>query len=212
MIYLYYSKFTSRLKPETFSFLLQQLPEVLQKKIMRYRKWEDAHRSLLGKALLLYGLKKLQLSDYSLHDLKYTEYDRPYFNDDVDFNISHAGEYIICVLSKTNKVGVDIEHVTNIPVEDFESNFTDDEWEKIFSADNMLYSFFDHWTKKEAFLKGIGMGLNTPLHEIETKTGSIHWGEKDWFLHKVNIEDGYISYLSCDMPKPFLATEQVNFN
>ncbi|HVG13621.1 MAG TPA: 4'-phosphopantetheinyl transferase superfamily protein [Chitinophagaceae bacterium] len=191
---------------------MQQLPGVLQEKIMRYRKWEDAHRSLLGKALLLYGLKQLQLSDYSLDNLKYTEYDRPYFNDDLDFNISHAGEYIICALSKTNKVGVDIEHVIKVPVEDYESNFTDDEWEIIFSADDMLYSFFEHWTKKEAFLKAIGMGLNTPLHEIETKTGKIHWEEKDWFLHKVNIEDGYISYLSCDVPKPFLATEQVNFN
>ncbi len=87
MIYIYYTRFSIKLKPETFNFLLKQLPRYLQTKIMKYRKWEDAHRSLLGKALLIYGLDYIGHDSYSLNDLKFTQFERPYFDNSIDFVI-----------------------------------------------------------------------------------------------------------------------------
>ncbi|MGI8582952.1 MAG: 4'-phosphopantetheinyl transferase family protein [Chitinophagaceae bacterium] len=211
-IYIYYTRFSIKLKPETFNFLLKQLPRYLQTKIMRYRKWEDAHRSLLGKALLIYGLDYIGHDSYSLNDLKFTQFERPYFDNSIDFNISHAGEYIICAISTTNKIGIDVEQVQNISLNDFKENFSQKEWKNILKADNIIQSFFIYWTRKEAFLKAIGMGLNVPLKNVDTTDNEITWDNKKWFLHEIKLDNDYVSYISCDAVLPEMVIKEINFN
>src|SRR5687768_7585027 len=111
MVYIFYTRLTGKLDRHTFNYYLNQLPAAMQQKILRYRHWQDAHRSLLGKALLLTGLKELGLTGYSMPGLKFTAYDRPYFDDRVDFNIAHSGQFVICALSLTHKIGVDVEEI-----------------------------------------------------------------------------------------------------
>ena len=128
MIYIFYTRFNSRLNTESFNLYFKQLPADIQNKILRFRKWQDAHRCLLGKALLINGLAFLGMTDYSLSDLKYTKLDKPFFDDSIDFNISHSGEFIICGISLTNKIGVDVEEIKSISLDDFTDNFSGKEW------------------------------------------------------------------------------------
>ena len=51
--------------------------------------WEDRHASLYGKLLLKKGLQDLG-QDSSLTNLKFTEYNRPYLEGKLDFNISSS--------------------------------------------------------------------------------------------------------------------------
>ncbi len=212
MIYVFYTRFESRLKTEFLNLILQQLPSHLQSKVLRYRKWQDAQRSLLGKALLIKGLDYLGLSQYSLYNLKFTELERPYFDNYIDFNISHSGEYVICVISLTNKIGVDVEEIQDISIEDFENNFSSKEWEDIMNANNKLYSFYTYWTKKEAFLKAIGMGLNIPLNKTEILNNKIIWNNTEWFLNEIKIDERYISYSSTQIAAPEVIIQKIDFD
>lgn len=207
MIYIFYTRFLNKLKPDLFNFFLKQLPAQNQNKILRFRKWEDAQRSLLGKALLINGLQSLGLHQYSLSDLKYTKLDKPYFNDSIDFNISHSGEYVICAISLTNKIGIDVEEIKNIPYDDFTNNFSVKEWEEILKRDD-FQGFYKYWTQKEAFLKAIGMGLNVPLKDAEIIDNKITWENKVWFLHEIKLDNQYISHVSADIYSPKIVIEK----
>jgi 4'-phosphopantetheinyl transferase len=210
MVYVFYTRLVQPLPKETFHTLLQQLPAGIQSKIVRYRKWQDAHRSLLGKILLKNGLEKLDLKHYSLTGFKFTSFDRPFFDDLVDFNIAHSGEYILCAISLTNKIGVDVEEITNIPLADFEANFTAAEWETIIQAIDYI-PFFTFWTRKEAFLKAIGMGLNVPLNEISVLNNKVIWNRKEWFLHEIKLDKNHIAHLATDIASPIIILQKLSY-
>ena len=210
MIYVFYTRLVQPLPTDIFHSLLQQLPVSIQTKIAKYRKWQDAHRGLLGKILLLSGLESLGLKHYSLTNLKYTQYDRPFFDDLLDFNIAHSGAYILCAISITNKVGIDVEEIQPIPFSDFESNFTATEWETIIQAENYT-PFFTFWTRKEAFLKAIGKGLNVPLKEISVLNDKVKWKGKDWFLHELKLDKNHIAHLSTDTASPIIILQGMSY-
>jgi 4'-phosphopantetheinyl transferase len=166
----------------------------------------------LGKALLAKGLDYIGLSDHSLANLVCTGLDRPYFiNSELDFNISHSGEYIVCGISSTGKIGVDIEEIKEVPFEDFTDNFTQSEWRNIENGKTKIAGFYDYWTKKEAFLKAIGMGLNVPLNQIEILDNKILWENKEWFLHEVAIDGRYVSHYSTLEAVPKFQLHQLFF-
>jgi 4'-phosphopantetheinyl transferase len=210
MVYVFYTRLVQPLPKDTFRSLLQLLPSGIQTKIAKYRKWQDAHRSLLGKVLLINGLEHLALTHYSLGNLKFTQFDKPFFDDVVDFNIAHSGEYILCAISLTNKVGIDVEEIQNIPLYDFERNFTATEWETITQAADYI-PFFTFWTKKEAFLKAIGMGLNVPLNAISVFNNKVMWNGKEWFLHEIKLDKNHIAHLAMDNALPLIMLQKISY-
>ena len=210
MIYIFYTQFDKKLSNAAFSYYLKKLSPVFQIKIMKYRQWQDAQRSLLGKALLINGLDILGLSQYSLTNIKYSTFDRPYFDDSIDFNISHSGRYVICAISLTNKIGVDIEEVKPIPMDDFTDYFSENEWQEI-KRDNHYYGFYKYWTRKESFLKAIGMGLNITLKEAEVINSKIIWENKEWFLQEIKLDEGYVSYVSSNTFLPKLQIKKLSY-
>ena len=85
---------------------------------LRYRRWQDKQAYLLGKLLLA---KHLANSGYDLKLLKdvcYTKFNRPYLKiNQVDFNISHSGDFVICAFSIDQMVGIDIEKFQSIDLD-----------------------------------------------------------------------------------------------
>nr|WP_211217462.1 4'-phosphopantetheinyl transferase superfamily protein [Segetibacter koreensis] len=169
-------------------------------------------RSLIAKILLIKGLKQMGLTSYLLSDLKLTEFKRPYFDSLIDFNISHSADYIICAITKTGKIGVDIEAIQNIPILSFEDQFSSKEWDSILQGENVLQSFYILWTQKEAFLKAIGTGLYLPLDKITISDNKIDWNNEEWFLHQIKIDDRYVSHLSTNILSPTIVVEKMNLN
>lgn len=92
---------------------------------------------------------------------------------DMDFNISHSSN-MFCFVFTTNekiKVGIDIELVKPVPdINSFvEMHFSHLEQDLIFRYDDkklQLEKFYEIWTRKEAFLKMLGVGLNAELEKI----------------------------------------------
>src|SRR4030095_15325835 len=162
MIKLLFSKYRNKLNEVDFFKYLNLFPVEIKNKILRFKRWEDRHASLYGKLLLKKGLEELAL-DAGLFDLKYTQYGRPYIEHGADFNISHSTSYVVCALSTDGKIGIDIEEIKAIPINDFKEEFSKEEWRMITASDDKYFWFYYYWTAKEAVIKAEGKGLNFPL-------------------------------------------------
>jgi 4'-phosphopantetheinyl transferase len=85
----------------------------------------------------------------------------------VHFNLSHSGDVALMAVSRSAQVGVDIEVLREIP--DFlaiaRNHFANTEVEHLLRLppELRLAGFYVTWTRKEAFVKALGLGLSYPL-------------------------------------------------
>jgi 4'-phosphopantetheinyl transferase len=195
MLKLYYSNCAVRLTSQLFNSYLQLVPLAIQQRILKFRRWQDAQACLYGKLLLKKGLKEFGLNE-DLNALIYNEYGRPYLSGSLDFNISHSGDFVVCVFNPNGKIGVDVEEIKPIAVDDFEPHFDTDEWRDINNSTNIISAFYYYWTAKEAVAKAIGKGLSIPLNRIVIKDGCSKIAQSNWHLKPVNIGAGHIMQIA----------------
>lgn len=214
MVLILHTRIERQLETARYEAFLKPLPAVIQQKIRRYRRWQDAHACLFGKLLLIEGLHRLGLDGANLiHQLQYTFYERPYLPGPVDFNISHSGEYVVCALCKNCCVGIDIEKVKPINLPDFRGQMTDEEWAGVNNATDSLRAFYHYWTKKEAAIKAHGHGLSLPLKEVAIGDGKVIMEGKAWPLYEIGLADEYMCHLVTDEPveEANIQVEKVSF-
>ncbi len=198
MIHVFYCTSAERLDDGLYNYFLNKIPVIFQNEVSRFRNWEDRQHRVLGKLLLVKGLGNLGLHSYSLDQLNFTNLKRPYFDETIDFNISHSGKYVICAISTSAKIGIDVEEIKDIPLTDFTNQFSADEMKNIVNAENTLRSFYGLWTKKEAFLKAIGTGLYVPLNKVQVTNNKITWEKNDWFLTELKLNKDYCAHVCAD--------------
>ncbi len=211
MIYIFYCTSRDQLDVESFDSFLKHLPKKAQFQILKFKKWDDRQRSLFSKLLLINGLNIMGHNTYSIDQLKYTWYKRPYFDNNIDFNISHSSEYIICGISFNHQIGIDIEEVKEIPIGDFENEFSLKEMEAILNSEKSLHSFYTLWTQKESFLKAIGTGLHVSLNKIGINNEKIKWNNKNWYLSELKLDSKYVCHLCVDFFHPDINIQKINF-
>ncbi|WP_103071066.1 4'-phosphopantetheinyl transferase family protein [Aquimarina sediminis] len=168
-----------------------------QRKILKYRRWQDMQLSLLGRFLLKKGIEE-RGEEFCENSIKYTQYNKPYFDEQqVRFNISHSGDIVICALTDTNDVGIDIEKQHDIRIEDFKSQMTIGEWKRITSSRDIRTSFFEYWTQKEAVIKAHGMGLSIPLKSFEIINSYTRVNNDSFFLKEIKLDNEYKCHIAC---------------
>lgn len=91
---------------------------------------------------------------------------------ELQFNLSHSGEFALLAVAREREVGVDVEEIREI--EDAamiaERYFSPGESKKlctVLGSTQRATAFFNCWTRKEAFIKAIGEGLSHPLDTFE---------------------------------------------
>lgn len=194
--------FYSYIVKENHDKLVKEIVPLLsidfQNKILGYRRWQDAQLSLLGRVILSQGLKKMN-KNISINDLRYTTYNKPYFeNDIIKFNISHSGNIVVCAISDTFDIGIDLEIINNtVKIEDYKSQMTVAEWRQVTVADDKYESFFDYWTQKEAVMKAHGNGHSIPIKSFEIIDYHTEINKENFFLEEIKLDDNYICYLAC---------------
>jgi len=86
----------------------------------------------------------------------------------VEFNLAHSGGDAVIALAGDAAIGVDIELLR--PIDDVESLarlvFSDVERRELELAADPVSAFLNGWTRKEAYVKALGLGLTAPLTEI----------------------------------------------
>lgn len=195
------SIFYSRLSEANHTLLLQtRLPNYsteFQRKVLSFRRWQDAQLSLLGRDLLFKGIKELSGAEAEEAWIKYTPFSKPYFEEGpVRFNISHSGEIVVCAINMQEDIGVDIEEIKDIDIHDFKSQMTDNEWKEIIHACDQKEAFFNYWTRKESVIKAHGEGLSIPLHSFEIIDNRTLLNEELFYVTEISIDEHYKCFVS----------------
>lgn len=86
----------------------------------------------------------------------------------VEFNLAHSGGDAVIAVADGAAVGVDIELLR--PIDDVQSLarlvFSDAELRELELSPDPAKAFLNGWTRKEAYVKALGLGLTVPLKEI----------------------------------------------
>jgi 4'-phosphopantetheinyl transferase len=102
----------------------------------------------------------------------YNEYGKPFISDDqnrgaLSFNLSHSNGIALYAVVCGHRVGIDVEYMREdfATIEIAERFFSKDEFEALKAApvDRRTEAFFNCWSRKEAYIKAIGMGVSYPL-------------------------------------------------
>ncbi len=123
-------------------------------------------RATLRRLLSAYTPARSQDLEFS-----YGEYGKPVLPDlDLHFNVSHSENCALFAFTRMGPVGVDLEVVRCIPemLNLARQVFSVQEYEWLTQAppDEQAIAFFRCWTRKEALVKAMGMGLSYPLQKF----------------------------------------------
>lgn len=123
-----------------------------------------------------------------------------------NFNLAHSGGLALYAFTRVGEVGVDVELIR--------PEFTGDDIAQRFfssaecaclnelSAELRPKAFFNCWTRKEAFIKAIGIGLSLPLNEFDVTLSPAgpaqllrtRWDETEaarWSLKAIDVGSDY---------------------
>ncbi|WP_336701911.1 4'-phosphopantetheinyl transferase family protein [Chryseobacterium indologenes] len=172
----------------------------IRQDILRYRRWQDAQLSLLGKVLLQYGLKTYyNISELEIGTLPNK---KPYLKgNDLHFNISHSKDLVACAIAEY-PLGIDVEfNDQKISYQDFIFQMTDKELQEIQNSEDKMKQFFMYWTRKEAVIKAHGAGMMLPLDSFEVINNECHIVGEKFFTQEIFIHEEYHSCIASSNQK-----------
>lgn len=176
---------------------LNVFSEELKTDLLKYRRWQDAQLSLLGKVLLLHGLRTYY--DIFETEIRFSSNHKPYLKDDpVHFNISHSKEMVVCAIGEF-PIGIDVEfYDPAVNYKDFEFQMTPGEIKKIHEAKDKIKHFFTYWTEKEAVMKAHGDGMMLSLDSFEVLNNESIIDRQKFFTKDILINQNYCSCIASN--------------
>ena len=129
------------------------------------------------------------------------------------FSVSHSGSMALVALSRSHEVGADVEQVRGELVwrdiaDKFFSPAELDALRDVPRADQRR-AFYDCWVRKEAYLKGLGVGLRRSTTDFTVPVvgaggpvedlglSSRHHGQP-WYVYGLDIDPGFAASLAAD--------------
>lgn len=139
--------------------------------------------SYFSKLLLRVMLKEEGVKNWKTIKIQKGINDKPYIDGDINFNISHSNNMILCCVDKNNNLGVDIEKIKEIPKDIFDMVFHKNELK--YYKNMTQEQFYKIWTLKEAYSKYTSLGLSEDFLKIDTTAFNfekkvIQWTEEDY--------------------------------
>jgi len=144
----------------------------------RFRHESDYNCYVSVHSLLRIELSKILGTEARSIKIVESKSGKPFISDEVlPFSISRTKNSFAFVIGRSNQfLGVDIEQIN--PDVEFpgisRSFFSTKEQQRIFSIDSIEEQqrfFFEIWTRKEALLKALGVGINTELSNVQVLEG-----------------------------------------
>lgn len=135
--------------------------------------------------------------------------------ENLQFNVSHSGNYALIGIVRQLRIGIDIEEErSNLMLSDLiKSCLSTEECRRLstLSSHEQLPEFYRIWALKEALVKALGQGLSVSLTDFSipvwNESSSIpvavpaHFGQGNWCLWWLQIVEGYSTAI-CLEGKP----------
>lgn len=201
------------LSKATVQGLFAELSDTEKEKVSSFHKEVDSRRYAAAHA----GTREILSKYLNLPPAEIEFTNNPYGKPEINskknsltlcFNLTHSNAVAILAVSVDTPLGVDIEKITrNVDVAALAQRF--------FSPGEIKYllnlpdeeqkaAFFRCWTRKEAYIKALGMGLSIPLDQFEVSLDldgpvQINQGisQADYFsLYHLEPFDNYVGALS----------------
>lgn len=173
----------------------------------RFHKELDKNRFVICRSIL-----KIVLATHTNLDAKNIHLDyhfnkKPYLASHpcLHFNVSHSDDFAVIAISRT-KVGIDIEYIS----EDFNFTnllpdiFADNEILENQNAVNKRHSFYTLWTRKEAFVKALGKGIDDDFKYIPCLDGQHHLNStqlkttENWQIYSFDLANQYLGAVAFE--------------
>lgn len=148
-------------------------PDELQR-ATQFHFLRDQRRFITGRGLLREILGRFLQRSPGRLAFSYNAHGKPQLHEParlLQFNMAHSHSLAIFGITRRGRIGVDVEVIRPIPdlsqlVSLVLSEREQVQWRRLPRAQRLQF-FFDCWTRKEAFLKGVGHGLRKLANEIE---------------------------------------------
>ena len=203
---LYYKVSQERINSSQLSaqiaLWMEEIPLNKQNSIKKLHKQNDQLLSLIGLQLLKIAMPEFCETAFSLNQVQFHMHEKPFWGEKIDFNISHSGDIVCCVISDTSKVGIDIElqrKVKPATINKFlneSNNSHQDNTDK-----NNSLTFFKIWTKNEAIIKAANHGSIFNMSEIKHEEHGGYYQDKFWFSYPIEIVSNdnkeYTCHVAC---------------
>ena len=173
----------------------------------RYYKEKDKNRFIICRTLLKFVLSNYTEIDTKQIKLNYNAYKKPYLSShpSLFFNVSHYGLIAI----SNSSVGIDVEYIEekNDLINSLNHIYNDEEITFIENAFDKKKAFYSLWTRKEAFVKAIGKGIDENFSKIPSINGShilnasLINNTKNWNIHGFKIEGDYLAAVAYEIEK-----------
>lgn len=143
--------------------------------------------------------KRTKVSFENLH-ISTNQYDKPYVSGNpVFFNLSHSNNFWGIVFCEDIEIGIDVEHVNEQKNfrDIIQYYFTDKEQTKVLEAESQVYKFYEIWTRKEALLKTMGVGINYQLNQLDVNNAvvevKLNNNTEKIYLETIKLPQAFIS-------------------
>jgi 4'-phosphopantetheinyl transferase len=124
----------------------------------------------------------------------------------LDVSVAHAGEYVLVALARGPRIGIDVEHIRDVEVEELaRSAFASAEAAELAAlpAGDRVRTFFALWTRKESIVKALGVGISGDFAGASAETSGA-------VVLELACAAGYVAALAvlgrCDRIKTSEAT------
>lgn len=173
----------------------------------RFYKELDRNRFIIYRSILKFVLASHTKMNVKNIVLDYHFNKKPYLASHpwLHFNISHSEDFAVIAIS-LDKVGIDIEYLSK----DFNfadllpDIFVDYEILAIQNAVDKKHAFYTSWTRKEAFVKALGKGIdenfkNIPcLDGLHTINSALLKTTQNWQVCSFVLEDQYLGAVAFE--------------
>lgn len=177
----------------------------------RYRFERDRRRYQCARALLRLLLARYLGLTASAVKLKSEQRGKPMLagGGPLRFNLSHSYGEAVYAFTNSAEVGVDIEQVRDIHDLDAlaMSYFTAGERQTIEDAGDAgrREAFYRCWTRKEAYVKGLGEGLSFPLLTVSLESGRCG----RWTIQSFDARPGFAAAVAVQLPEASLELRRI---
>src|SRR5271168_2794995 len=126
----------------------------------------------------------------------------------IQFNLSHSADLGVVAVTQDREVGVDVEYFdpqrANMDVARRFFSPREVSVLQTLPTEQKTAAFFNCWTRKEAYLKAIGLGLSAPLDSFDVSLAPgeparlLRGTDARWSLHSFTPAPSYVGALAID--------------